>query len=514
MPSRDRLHKTRASVPRLVGRGVVAGLVSLILCGGVAYAPTAGAAELRDLGDAPSSYDAGPDGPAAAAIGGPRLGQKLTADPIDPETGISANSSESAGGDDSDDGLDEIDPLPVGRLSTFTHDVAVSAVTSPARLCGWIDFDRDHEFRAVERACADVAAGATAASLSWQGRPAKAGSSYLRLRIDSVAAQAERPTGVGGTGEIEDYSVGFVAAAPAERAELTLAKSASPRAVSKVGEVVTYRLRATNTGTVDLSKVQVTDELPGLEELSCSPAQPASLAPGDELDCHATRVTTQDDLDFGSIDNFAKVSGERPEGDPDDETDDIAAMDDAAVDATQRPRLRMTTSAGAAEAQVGDRIELTFTALNRGNVTLSRVRIRSALKVSGLSCTPAGSSLAPGATLTCVADYQVQADDVRDDVLRAKGVARGESPYGETGRASDDVVATDTTRLTVLGADGGGGEPSEGSKPPPTGSDPPPTGSLADTGGEPLWLIAGLMTLSAAGVALIVVGRRRSRRLL
>ena len=57
--------------------------------------------------------------------------------------------------------------------------------------------------------------------------------------------------------------------------------------------------------------MQVTDELPGLEELSCSPAQPASLAPGDELDCTATPVTTQDDLDFGSIDNFAKVSGER-----------------------------------------------------------------------------------------------------------------------------------------------------------------------------------------------------------
>ncbi len=493
----------------------MAGLVSLILSAGVAYAPTAGAAELLDLGDAPSSYDAGPDGPAAVAIGGPRLGQKLTADRVNPETGASVNSSDSASGDDSDDGVDEIAPLPVGRLSTFTQAVAVSEIKAPARLCGWIDFDRNEEFRTPERACTDVAAGAREASLSWLGRPAEAGRSFVRLRIDSVAAQAERPTGTGGSGEIEDYSVRFVAAAPAERAELSLAKSASPRAVSKVGEVVTYRLLATNTGTVDLSKVQVTDELPGLEELSCNPAQPAKLAPGDELDCHATRVTTQDDLDFGSIDNFAKVSGERPDGDPDDETDDIAAMDDASVDATQRPRLKLTTSTGAADAQVGDLIELTFTARNRGNVTLSRVRIRSALKVSGLTCTPAGSSLAPGETLTCVANYRVDADDVRADIVRAKGVVRGESPYGETSRASDDVVATDTTRLAVLGVDGGGAGPSEeGSDPPPSGSDPPPTGSLADTGGEPLWLIAGLMTLSAAGVALIVVGRRRSRRLL
>ena len=47
------------------------------------------------------------------------------------------------------------------------------------------------------------------------------------------------------------------------------------------------------------------------------------------------------------------------------------------------------------------------------------------------------------------------------------------------------------------------------------GSDPirPRMTPLADTGGEPLWLIVGLMTLSAAGAALIMVGRRRSRRL-
>ena len=385
-----------------VSRGAVVGLVTLLLFGGLTYAPTAGAAELLDLGDAPSSYDAGPDGPAAAPIGGPRLGQKLTADPVDPETGVSANSSDSAGGDDSDDALDEIDPLPVGRLSTFTHDVPVSAVTAPARLCGWIDFDRDREFRAVERACADVAAGDSTASLSWQGRPVEAGSSYLRLRIDTVAAKAERPTGVGDAGEIEDYSLRFVAAAPAERAELTLAKSASPRSVSKVGDVVTYRLLATNSGTVDLTRVQITDELPGLEDLNCTPAQPVTLAAGDELDCRATRVTTQDDLDFGSIVNFAKVSGEGPDGDLEDETDDIAALDDASVDAVQRPRLVLTTSASAADAQVGDRLQLTFTARNQGNVTLSRVRLSSALKVSGLSCTPAGSSLAPGETLTCV----------------------------------------------------------------------------------------------------------------
>ncbi|HSU37874.1 MAG TPA: GEVED domain-containing protein [Propionibacteriaceae bacterium] len=490
-----------------MSRGAVAGLVSLILCLGAAYAPTAAAVELLDLGDAPSSYDAGPDGPAAAAIGGPRLGRKLTADPVNPETGASVNSSESASGDDSDDAVDEIEPLPAGQLRTFTQAVAVSEIKAPARLCGWIDFDRNEEFRTVERACADVAAGASQASLSWLGRPTKAGLSFVRLRIDSAAAQAERPTGTGSTGEIEDYAVRFVAAAPADRAEFTLVKTATPRSVSRVGDVVTYRLLATNTGTVDLTGVQISDELPGLEGLTCSPAQPADLEPGNNLDCSATRVTTQDDLDFGSIDNFARVFGDAPKGDPDDETDDIAALDDAAVDAVQRPRLVLTTEASAATAQVGDRLKLTFTARNAGNVTLSRVRVSSALKVSGLTCTTAGTSLAPGESMTCVAGYRVRGGDVRADIVRAKGMARAESPYGETDRPSDDVVATDTTRLTVVG--GGGAGPTQETKNPPSAHDP-----LAATGGEPLWLIVGLLTLSAAGTALIMVGRRRARRLL
>jgi uncharacterized repeat protein (TIGR01451 family) len=488
----------------------VAGLVSLILCAGVAYAPIAEAAELLDLGDAPSSYEAGPDGPAAAAIGGPRLGQKLAADPVNPETGASVNSSESASGDESDDGVEGIEPLPVGQLRTVTQVVAVSQIKAPARLCGWIDFDRNEEFRTAERACGDVAAGASQASLSWLGRPAKAGLSFIRLRIDSVAAQAERPTGTGGTGEIEDYSVRFVAAAPADRAELTLVKTATPRSVSKVGDVVTYRLLATNTGTVDLTGAQVSDELPGLEGLTCSPAQPTALEPGDKLDCSATRVTTQDDLDFGSIDNFARVFGDAPNGDRDDETDDIAALDDATVDGVQRPRLVLTTTASADDARVGDRLELTFTARNAGNVTLSRVRVSSPLSVSGLTCTPTVTSLAPGESVTCVAGYRVRRGDVRADIVRAKGVVRAESPYGETGRASDDVVASDTARLTVLGE--GGAVPAEEPTDPPSAQDPSAHDPLAATGGEPLGLIVGLLMLSAAGAALIMVGHRRSRR--
>ena len=67
-----------------------------------------------------------------------------------------------------------------------------------------------------------------------------------------------------------------------------------------------------------------------------------------------------------------------------------------------------------------------------------------------------------------MAGYRVRGGDVRADIVRAKGVVRAESPYGETGRASDDVVATDTTRLTVPGEGGAG--PAEEPNDPPSAS--------------------------------------------
>ncbi len=530
MPSRRYRRGPRAGVRRTLQLAAVWVLAGVLLHGGFGYAPAARAAELLDLGDAPASYDDRPEGPASAAIGGPRLGRALTPDAIDPETGIPVNASDTARGDDGDDGISQLDPIVVGRSASLTVEITVSEIVDSARVCGWIDFDLDGGFGGTERVCGDVAAGADSASLTWVGRATTAGRSYARLRIDSVPERAERPTG-GGTGEVEDYAVSFVEPQVAERAELTLTKTASPQSVSRAGEPVVYQLVAVNTGTLELTGVQVTDELPGLEDLSCTPAQPADLAPGDELSCTASRTTTQDDLDFGSIDNFAKVSGDAPGGDPGDDTDDVTALDDAAVDGVQQPRLALAIAADAVDARVGDQVDLTLTARNRGNVTITQVQLSSALASTRLSCRPAlGASLAPGETITCTGRYRVRAADVEAEAVVAGAEVRGEAPYGDADQASDDVVATATTRLVILGdgAPGEGGDPDEDPEPDdpepegrqpedPQPEDPQPehpqtTDSLAATGGQPLWLVIGLMGMSAAGAAMIVGGTHRSRR--
>ena len=54
----------------------------------------------------------------------------------------------------------------------------------------------------------------------------------------------------------------------------------------------------------------------GLSAVDCTPATPATLAPGDTIDCSATYTVTQADVDAGSIDNTATISGLDPTDTP------------------------------------------------------------------------------------------------------------------------------------------------------------------------------------------------------
>ena len=75
----------------------------------------------------------------------------------------------------------------------------------------------------------------------------------------------------------------------------TITKAASPTVVTAAGQAVTYKVAVTNTGNVTLTNVDVTDTLTAPAGppvgLSCTPAMPATLAPGalDELYGHVRR---------------------------------------------------------------------------------------------------------------------------------------------------------------------------------------------------------------------------------
>ncbi|WP_394940796.1 SdrD B-like domain-containing protein [Psychromicrobium sp. YIM B11713] len=170
----------------------------------------------QDYGDAPASYDAG--NAAYATVGPLTLGSTSTVDAadkgIDPNANIAASPNAGAAGTgDSDDAFGPAGPPSVNiSQPNYTVTVPVSGVTAAGQACGWIDFNKDGAFQANERACAQLAPGATTAQLSF-AVPAgtTAGSSFMRLRVGYNPATgtnpATSPTGGAGVGEVEDWPI-------------------------------------------------------------------------------------------------------------------------------------------------------------------------------------------------------------------------------------------------------------------------------------------------------------------
>ena len=128
----------------------------------------------------------------------------------------------------------------------------------------------------------------------------------------------------------------------------------------------------------------------------------ASFDPNEQITCAATYTITQADLNTGAVKNVAQAHAGGTDSNFDDET----------VTAVQTPLLSIVkTAAEQSFDAVGDVINYTIVATNTGNVSIANVTV-SDPKVSGLVCTPAnGSSLAPGAAMTCTATHAVtQAD--------------------------------------------------------------------------------------------------------
>src|SRR5690606_17250580 len=82
---------------------------------------------------------------------------------------------------------------------------------------------------------------------------ARAGDTYLRLRIAADAGQITSPTGMSTSGEVEDYAVSV--ALP----QLSIAKESDATADTRPGDTVTYTVTATNTGKADY-----TDDYPAV----------------------------------------------------------------------------------------------------------------------------------------------------------------------------------------------------------------------------------------------------------
>ncbi|MEE6283334.1 DUF7507 domain-containing protein, partial [Georgenia sunbinii] len=204
------------------------------------------------------------------------------------------------------------------------------------------------------------------------GESVTATATYLLTQADVDAGEVANSALAVGTPpegpEVESEDPHNVPVPGFPRIELVKDGALTDGAAGAVGDTIEFTLTATNTGSVTLRDVMVTDELEGLSALDHAwPAAPGVLAPGESVTAIATYVLTAADVAVGRVDNTATASGTPPNHPPVEDQDDVSVVLEAAAPAPAEP----LPSTGAV---VGTLAGLALLLLLGGAVLRTRVR--------------------------------------------------------------------------------------------------------------------------------------------
>jgi uncharacterized repeat protein (TIGR01451 family) len=227
---------------------------------------------------------------------------------------------------------------------------------------------------------------------------------------------------------------------------LTKTDDLNPAKYDHVGQVVTYTLTATNTGTVTLNNITVGDN-PALDGFSCNPVIPlAHLAPGASVVCTGTHTITQADLDAGSFvdTGYAACSEE------------CYPTDEDTIYGTQNTKLGLTKTDNLNPTvydHVGQVVIYTLTATNISNITLHNVTVTDNPALAGFICTPSSpaASLAPGASVVCTGTHTITQADL--DASSFADIASATSNEAPAPDAPDTILGTQSAKLSLTKTD-------------------------------------------------------------
>lgn len=183
---------------------------------------------------------------------------------------------------------------------------------------------------------------------------------------------------------------------PEPQPGVQIALSADPASVSQAGDVIDYTYTVSNTGTVTLTGIAVTDDL-----LGNIPLGTTTLAPDTSTTGMATYTVTQADIDLGAdIVNTATVTCEQ--GVTHSASTTISIVQDVAV--------QIALSADPTSvSQAGDVVTYTYTVSNTGQVTLTGITVTDDM-LGGIALS--STTLAPTASTSATATYTVTQSDI------------------------------------------------------------------------------------------------------
>ncbi|WP_020668281.1 DUF7507 domain-containing protein [Amycolatopsis nigrescens] len=303
---------------------------------------------------------------------------------------------------------------------------------------------------------------------------------------NTATVTGDDPTGRPVTGA-DDASVDVIGPG------ITVAKTGPAKPVLP-GQQVAFTVVVTNTGDVPLTGVTLDDPAaPGCTVRIGDLAVGASSAP---ITCEVT-------MGEEDIPNTATAKGNDPTGRPVTATDDALAL-------VAEPGLDVTKKADGETVAPGAAVTFTLTATNTGNVDLTPVQVADpTLPVCDRSFDrlPVGEHR----TWTCTTTAPGSGELV--NTATGTGTPDTEQP-------GTPVTDSATAKVLVTPPEPGGPNPPPG-QPGPDGPNPPPgqpapgpgrpKPALAKTGADPLFPAALGLALLAAGAALVLISRRRSR---
>ncbi|WP_410586158.1 hypothetical protein [Amycolatopsis sp. lyj-23] len=232
--------------------------------------------------------------------------------------------------------------------------------------------------------------------------------------------------------------------------------------LNDAGDVINYRVEATNAGNSTLAGATVTEQVTGSAghpvTLTCDPAVPGRIVVHGTMTCTGTYTITAADVDTagGTITASASASATTRNGAG---ATTAAGPVEVKTRLTQHPDLTVQLIAAApadtngdGRTDTGDSITYSATVTNSGSVTLTDVGVTVAMTAPAapaptLTCTPgAGSTLAPGARLSCTGTYSITQADLDQGEVVAAATATGNS--GGTAVTSPSSTATTPLKRT------------------------------------------------------------------
>ncbi len=218
--------------------------------------------------------------------------------------------------------------------------------------------------------------------------------------------------------------------------ELTVVKTRTSAVPREAGDVITYSIVATNSGTVTLSNVRVVD--PNASISSCSPVTPvATLAPVASIACTASRTVTAGDVTGGRVENVARAVG-TPPGGPIDGVEDPSPKVITPIATGPAIEVAKSRTSGVPGA-AGDVVTYALVVTNVGDVTLTDVTVTDPNATID-TCTPPlpVASLVPGGAFICTATHTVTTADVTAGLIENTASAAGTKPGGPAGGVTDN----------------------------------------------------------------------------